>query len=290
MTKRPPSYSPGVRARADGRDPARVRGKRPRLALRVSDFTSAATLSGFVYAAFVIDVFARRIVGWRVSRTAQAAFGLDALDQALHARCPLQGGSLVHHSDRGSHDLALRYTERLADAGVEPFVGSVGDSDDNALAETLMKPSTARHDPIAPARWDRGGCGTKACVIADGQGRAIAFRLAPGQAHEPPHAVPPLDQRPGIPEWAIGDRSYTSHAVRQHIRDMAVRPAIPPQRYEAPVACLDRISNNRDQVERLWTSVKEWRAIADRSEITALSFIGGLCLAATLNWLKRWHN
>lgn len=85
----------------------------------------------------MIDVFARRIVGWRVSRTAHAAFVLDALEQALHERRPLQGGGLVHHSDRSSQYLALRYTERLAEAGVEPSVGSVGDSYDNALAETI---------------------------------------------------------------------------------------------------------------------------------------------------------
>lgn len=106
-------------------------------ALWVSDFTYVATWSGFVYVAFVIDVFARRIVGWRVSRTAHAAFVLDALEQALHERRPLQGGGLVHHSDRGSQYLALRYTGRLAEAGVEPSVGSVGDSYDNALAETI---------------------------------------------------------------------------------------------------------------------------------------------------------
>jgi putative transposase len=106
-------------------------------ALWVSDFTYVATWAGFVYVAFVIDAYARRIVGWRVSRTAHASFVLDALEQALHERRPLQGGGLVHHSDRGSQYLALRYTERLAEAGVEPSVGSVGDSYDNALAETI---------------------------------------------------------------------------------------------------------------------------------------------------------
>ena len=106
-------------------------------ALWVSDFTYVATWVGFVYVAFVIDVFARRIVGWRVSRTAHAGFVLDALEQALHQRRPLQGSGLVHHSDRGSQYLALRYTERLVEAGVEPSVGSVGDSYDNALAETI---------------------------------------------------------------------------------------------------------------------------------------------------------
>ena len=105
-------------------------------ALWVSDFTYVSTWAGFVYVAFVIDAFARRIVGWRVSRTAHAGFVLDALEQALHARRPVQGG-LVHHSDRGSQYLALRYTDRLAEAGIEPSVGSVGDSYDNALAETV---------------------------------------------------------------------------------------------------------------------------------------------------------
>jgi transposase InsO family protein len=106
-------------------------------ALWVSDFTYVSTWTGFVYVAFVIDAFARRIVGWRVSRTAHAGFVLDALEQALHARRPVQGGGLVHHSDRGSQYLAPRYTDRLAEAGVEPSVGSVGDSYDNALAETI---------------------------------------------------------------------------------------------------------------------------------------------------------
>jgi transposase InsO family protein len=106
-------------------------------ALWVSDFTYVATWSGFVYVAFVIDAYARRIVGGRASRTAHAGFVLDALEQALHARRPVQGGGLVHHSDRGSQYLALRYTERLAEAGIEPSVGSVGDSYDNALAETI---------------------------------------------------------------------------------------------------------------------------------------------------------
>ena len=104
--------------------------------LWVSDFTYVSTWSGFVYVAFVIDAFARRIVGWRVSRTAHAGFVLDALEQALHERRPA-GGRLIHHSDRGSQYLALRYTDRLAGAGIESSVGSVGDSYDNALAGTI---------------------------------------------------------------------------------------------------------------------------------------------------------
>jgi transposase InsO family protein len=106
-------------------------------ALWVSDFTYVATWVGFVYVAFVIDAFARRIVGWRVSRTAHAGFVLDALEQALHERRPVESGGLVHHSDRGVQYVSLRYTERLAKAGIEPSVGSVGDSYDNALAETI---------------------------------------------------------------------------------------------------------------------------------------------------------
>jgi putative transposase len=106
-------------------------------ALWVSDFTYVATWAGFVYVAFVIDVFARRIVGWRVSRSAHAGFVLDALEQALHERRPVRGGGLVHHSDRGVQYVSIKYTERLAAAGIEPSVGSVGDSYDNALAETV---------------------------------------------------------------------------------------------------------------------------------------------------------
>ncbi len=105
--------------------------------LWVADFTYVATWAGFVYAAFVIDVFARRIVGWRVSCSARADFVLDALEQALHERRPF-GHGLVCHSDRGSQYVSVRYTERLAEAGIEPSVGSVGDSYDNALAETII--------------------------------------------------------------------------------------------------------------------------------------------------------
>jgi putative transposase len=103
--------------------------------LWVSDFTYVATWTGFVYVAFVIDAFARRIVGWRVSRSAHAGFVLDALEQALHERRPVRG--LVHHSDRGTQYVSIKYTERLAEAGIEPSVGTVGDSYDNALAETI---------------------------------------------------------------------------------------------------------------------------------------------------------
>jgi transposase InsO family protein len=107
-------------------------------ALWLSDFTYVATWAGFVYVAFVIDALARRVVGWRVSRSMQAGFVLDALEQALHDRRPLQGDGLIHHSDRGVQYVSIKYTERLAEAGIEPSVGSIGDSYDNALAETVI--------------------------------------------------------------------------------------------------------------------------------------------------------
>jgi transposase InsO family protein len=105
--------------------------------LWLSDFTYVSTWAGVVYVAFVIDAYARRIVGWRVSRTAHASFVLDALEQALHDRRPTRRGGLIHHSDRGVQYVSIKYTERLAEAGIEPSVGSVGDSYDNALAETI---------------------------------------------------------------------------------------------------------------------------------------------------------
>jgi transposase InsO family protein len=111
------------------------RASRPNV-LWVSDFTYVSTWAGFVYVAFVIDAFARRIVGWRASKSAHAGFVLDALDQALHDRRPV-GGGLVHHSDRGVQYVSIKYTERLAETGLVPSVGSVGDSYDNALAETI---------------------------------------------------------------------------------------------------------------------------------------------------------
>jgi putative transposase len=104
--------------------------------LWVADLTYVATWPGFVYVAFVIDVFARMIVGWRASNSLRTDLALDALEQALWARGDTNG--LVHHSDRGSQYLSIRYTERLAEAGVEPSVGSVGDSYDNAMAETVI--------------------------------------------------------------------------------------------------------------------------------------------------------
>ena len=137
-----------------------IRGKRPRTTIRdkalpcpldgvnrqfhasasntlwVSDLTYVATWQGFVYVAFVIDVFARRIVGWRASRTANTGFVRDALQQAIHQRRPAQDQRL-HHPDRGSQFLSIKYTKRLAELQIASSAGSVGDSYDNALAETI---------------------------------------------------------------------------------------------------------------------------------------------------------
>jgi len=112
-----------------------LRADRPNQ-LWVSDFTYVSTWQGWLYVAFVIDVFARRIVGWRVSSNMHTDFVLDALEQALYARQPGLG-NLIHHSDRGSQYVSIRYTERLAEAGIEPSVGSRDDSYDNALTETI---------------------------------------------------------------------------------------------------------------------------------------------------------
>ena len=106
--------------------------------LWVADFTYVATWRGFVYVAFVIDVFARYIVGWRVSASLATDFVLDALEQAIYDRCGAEVPALIHHSDRGTQYLSMRYTERLAEAGIAPSVGSRGDSYDNAMAESII--------------------------------------------------------------------------------------------------------------------------------------------------------
>jgi transposase InsO family protein len=106
--------------------------------LWLADFTYVATWRGFVYVAFVIDVFSRRLVGWRVSSSLATDFVLDALEQAIYARCGSSADGLIHHSDRGTQYLSMRYTNRLAEAGIAPSVGSRGDSYDNALAESII--------------------------------------------------------------------------------------------------------------------------------------------------------
>ncbi len=146
----------------------------------------------------------------------------------------------------------------------------------------------------APAQRDhrealgrsRGGYGTKAWVLADAHGRATAFVPAPGRTHELPHAVPLLDRLPRMPGWVVADRGCTSHASREHFRDLGAQPARPTQRHEAPVACPDWIHVHRNQVERLWARLKEWRAVATRYKKTACSSMGVPCLKAALDWIR----
>ena len=123
-------------------------------------------------------------------------------------------------------------------------------------------------------------------MIADGRGRAAAFALAPGQAHELPLAPGLLDRLPRLPLWVVGDRGYSSHAFRALVWNRGARAAIPTRSNEVAVACPDYAYNNRNRVERLWARLKEWRAVATRYETTAASFLGVLCLAATADWLK----
>ena len=125
----------GALARPDDLVERRFKATRPNQ-LWVADITYVATWSGFAYVAFVTDVFSRRIVGWRVMKSLRTDIALDALEQAIHSRRP--GDGLIHHSDRGTQYLSIRYTDRLAEAGLVGSVGSVGDSYDNALAETIF--------------------------------------------------------------------------------------------------------------------------------------------------------
>ena len=123
-------------------------------------------------------------------------------------------------------------------------------------------------------------------MIADGKGRAVAFAVAPGQAHEVPLAPGLIAALPAATEWIVGDRGLSAHALRELIWDSGAKPAIPPKCNEAPVACRSWIYQNRNIVERLWARLKEWRAVATRYEKTRSSFPGGLCLAATLDWIS----
>jgi transposase InsO family protein len=173
--------------------------------LWLSDFTYVSSWSGFVYVAFVIDAYARRIVGWRASRTAHASFVLDALEQALHDRRPVHRGGLVHHSDRGSQYVSIKYTERLAAAGVEPSVGSVGDSYDNALAETINGKRWGGRPPTASLCQGRG-------VVKPLRGRRPWDRL-PSSASIWPRTFFKFMERPPTARWlfvkrCLGPSSY----------------------------------------------------------------------------------
>src|SRR5947209_6937556 len=146
--------------------------------------------------------------------------------------------------------------------------------------------SSAQRDQREALGRSRGGFSTKACVLADGSGRAIGFALAPGQAHELPMAPGLLTFLTVLALWIVADRGYSSQAFRMLIWSLGAQPAIPAKRNEAPVACPAWIYHNRNLVERCWNRLKEWRAVATRYEKTERSVMGVLCMAATMDWLK----
>jgi transposase len=123
-------------------------------------------------------------------------------------------------------------------------------------------------------------------VIADGRGRAVAFTLAPGQAHELPLAPGLLARLPRAPLWVVADKGHAAHGFRDHVRNLDAQPVVPFKRNEEPARWPGWAYHNRNLVERLWGRLKEWRAVATRHEETARSFLGVLCLAAALDWLK----
>jgi hypothetical protein len=138
-----------------------------------------------------------------------------------------------------------------------------------------------------PLPRGRGPGGPRGGVVgADGSGRAVAFRVAPGQAHGPPHAVPRLDRLPGAPRRVVAARGHACHACRDHVWTLGARPAVPARRDEAAVAGPDRAHATRARVERLWGRSKERRAVATRHETTARSILGGPCRAASIDRLS----
>jgi transposase len=145
----------------------------------------------------------------------------------------------------------------------------------------------AQRDAREALGRSRGGYGTKAVAVADSGGRAVAFALAPGQAHELPLAPDLLARLPRRPLWVVTDRGYAAHAFRDRVWSLGARPAVPAKRNEDAVACPAWVYHNRNRIERLWGRLKEWRAVATRYEKTARSFLGVLCLAASMDWLRR---
>src|SRR5215218_6738892 len=219
---------------------------------------------------------------------------LAASERGQVARHPGGAGSLV----AGGSDVHPLGPPRRVGAAAAPGPGARGPTRDD-VSRWHQHPSSPQgggrgkkgatskeRDEREALGRSRGGYGTKACVIADGLGRAVAFILAPGHAHELPHAIPLLERLPGVPQWVVADRGLSSHAFREPIWTLGARPAIPSKQNEAPVACPAWIYANRNHVERLWSRLKEWRAIATRYEKTASSFMGVLCLAAALDWIK----
>ena len=127
-------------------------------------------------------------------------------------------------------------------------------------------------------------------ALTDSYGRAIAFRLAPGQAHEAPLAPALLDALPDTPLWIVADKGLSSDAIRSQVWDMGAQPAIPTKSNEAAVRCPDWIYRHRNEVERFWGRMKEWRAVATRYEKLARCFMSVLCLAASMDWFKSLLN
>src|ERR671911_2607031 len=146
--------------------------------------------------------------------------------------------------------------------------------------------TSAQRDAREGLGRSRGGFGTKACVIADASGRAIGFALAPGQAHELPLAPLLLTLLSLVPGWIVADRGYASQAFRDLIWSLGARPAIPSKSNEAPVHCPAWIYVNRNRVERLWSRLKEWRAGGTPHQKNPPPLICGLCMAATMDWIK----
>src|SRR4029453_18439745 len=166
---------------------------------------------------------------------------------------------------------------------------------DGTVIRAHQKAAGARKDGLTPRASaeaqalgrSRGGFGTKGHVLADAGGRAIAFAITPGQAAELPQAEGLLGFLPGTPMWTVADRGSSAHALREMIRDLGSTPAIPTRKNEAPVACRAWIYANRERVERLWSRLKEWRAVATRYDKTARSFLGVFSLAATFYLVHR---
>ena len=153
-------------------------------------------------------------------------------------------------------------------------------------AGAAKEDTTIRRDDREVLGRSRGGFGTKACVITEPIGRAVAFVLARGQDHELPHAIPLLDKLPGVPNSVVADRGYSRHAFREHVCSVGAHPAIPTHPNEKTLSRPSWIYTNRDQIERLWARLKEWRAIATRHAKTARSLMGVLRLAATCDRIK----
>jgi len=193
--------------------------------LWVSDFTYVSTGDGFVYTAFVIDVFARRIVGWKVAHAMRTDFVLDALEQALHQRGDEAVTGLVHHSDRGVQYVSMRYTERLAHAGIAPSVGSRGDSYDDALAESVIglykTEVIGRRDrwrnleavELPPCGGSTGltiaACSARSasCRQRNSRRATISRLLSPESLNPPSHDSGPIQSARSRPDNTLASRS-----------------------------------------------------------------------------------